>query len=77
MSLCDKRYTATQYALLSALSAIGRVFVGPEAAIMVNHMGWAEFYVWTFVMGVPALLLLRWLRDRVDFSSEELAQTVS
>ena len=31
MALCDHRFTATQYALLSALSAVGRVYVGPAA----------------------------------------------
>lgn len=71
MSLCDRRYTATQYALFSALSAVGRVFVGPEAALMVNHMGWATFYFATFLIGFPALFLLWWLRYRVDFVEKQ------
>lgn len=73
MSLCNRRYTATQFALFSALSALGRVFAGPEAAIMVDHVGWAQLYVWTFVIGIPALLLLWWLNRRVDFSAEQIA----
>lgn len=67
MSLCDRRYTATQYAIFSALSAVGRVFVGPEAAMMVNHFGWALFYFLTFLIGIPPLLLLWWMKRRVDF----------
>ena len=74
MGLCDRRYTATQYAIFSALSAVGRVFVGPEAAIMVDSMGWALFYFGTFLFGMPALLLLWWLRrKKVDFSAEQVA----
>lgn len=72
MSLCNRRYTATQYALFSALSAVGRVFAGPEAALMVGHLGWALFYFVTFLIGIPALLLLWWLRSRVDFAAEQV-----
>ena len=74
-SLCNKRYTATQYALFSALTALGRIFAGPEAAILVKHMGWAQFYVVTFFMGFPALWLLWWLRQRVNFSGQEITQS--
>lgn len=73
MALCDRRFTATQYALLSALAAVGRVFVGPEAAFMVEHLGWVQFYLWTFVMGIPSLGILWWLRQRIDFSAEKVA----
>lgn len=72
MNLCDRRYTATQYAMFSALAAVGRVFVGPEAALMVEHFGWALFYFSTFLIGFPSLLLLWWLRHRVDFVEKEL-----
>ena len=44
MALCDPRYTATQFALLSAASAIGRVFVGPPAGIVVDLLGWGPFF---------------------------------
>ena len=74
MSLCNKRYTATQYALLSALAAVGRVYVGPEAAWMVKQIGWIEFYIWTFFMGIPALAILWWLNRRTDFTAEVIAE---
>lgn len=72
-SLCNRRFTATQYALFSAVAALGRVFVGPLAAYMVERLGWGEFYVWTFFIGIPALLLLYWLRRRVDFAAALVA----
>lgn len=65
MALCDHRYTATQFALLTALSAVGRVVIGPEAALVVNAVGWANFYFITFLIGIPALVLLWWLRGVV------------
>ena len=77
MGLCDKRFTAFQYALFSALMSVGRIIAGPPSALMVAHLGWAHFYVWTFFMGLPALVLLWWLRHRVDFSAETIAQGVS
>jgi PAT family beta-lactamase induction signal transducer AmpG len=69
MGLCNKKYTATQYALLSAVSALGRVLLGPLAAVMVNHVGWSEFYIWTFIMGLPALLILMWLNHQPNFTA--------
>ena len=69
-SMCNKHYTATQYALFSAVSAVGRVFVGPEAAIIVEHVGWAQFYVWTFVAGLPSLIILWWLNRNTEFSTK-------
>lgn len=62
MAMCDPRYSATQFALLSAASAIGRVFVGPPAGIMVDALGWGPFFFATFLIALPGLLLLYWLR---------------
>lgn len=58
MSLCDKRFTATQYALLSAIAAIGRVFVGPFAGILVEGLGWPLFYALSCLVALPGLWLL-------------------
>ncbi|GAG81366.1 unnamed protein product, partial [marine sediment metagenome] len=71
-ALCDRRFTATQYALFSAAMAVGRVFVGPEAAAMVDHMGWFLFYLSTFIIGIPSLILLWWLKSKLDFSAYKL-----
>ena len=65
MSLCNPRYTATQFALLSALSAVGRVFVGPMAGYLVNKVGWVEFFLWTLLLSLPGILLLFWVRGTV------------
>ncbi len=66
MSLCNHHYTATQFALLSALSAVGRVVLGPLAAVFVLHFGWPSFFVWSFILGLPALVLLLFLRPAIE-----------
>lgn len=63
MSLCDTRYTATQFALLSALASLGRVFIGPIAGVMVEHMTWVSFFVCAIAACLPGLFLLWRLRD--------------
>ncbi|MDF1761551.1 MAG: MFS transporter [Coxiellaceae bacterium] len=73
MSLCNRRYTATQYALFSALAAVGRVFIGPLAGVMVKGYGWVDFYILSVVIGMPSLLLLWWLRHRLDFGLQQPA----
>lgn len=70
MSLCHPRFTATQYACLSALTAVGRVFLGPLAGVMVLHIGWASFYAWSFVFCFPGLIILWMIRNRVSFNAE-------
>jgi PAT family beta-lactamase induction signal transducer AmpG len=76
MSLCDHRYTATQFALFSAISAIGRVFVGPLAGIMQEHWGWVTFYWGAFAMAIPGLVLLWWLRDKIDGRNKIVSSAV-
>ncbi len=63
MSLCDHRYTATQYALLSALAALGRVFVGPPSGYLVEAVGWPVFFFITFLAALPGLWLLWLMRN--------------
>ena len=66
MSLCDHRYTATQFALLSSVEAVGRVFLGWPAAKLVGSVGWGMFFFVTFVAAVPGLWLLWRLRKPVE-----------
>jgi PAT family beta-lactamase induction signal transducer AmpG len=66
MALCDRRFSATQYALLSALSAVGRVYVGPVAGYLVEGLGWEAFFFFTFMIALPGLALLVWMRARIE-----------
>lgn len=65
MSLCNQRFTATHFALLSAFAAVGRVWVGPMAGVLAQSIGWPSFFIVTTVAAAPALLLLWWLRQPV------------
>jgi MFS transporter, PAT family, beta-lactamase induction signal transducer AmpG len=65
MVLCNHNYTATQFALLSALAALGRVFVGPLSGVLVDGMGWAVFFFTTFLFALPGLVLLWVMKDVV------------
>ncbi|MGE9551850.1 muropeptide MFS transporter AmpG [Erwinia amylovora] len=58
MTLCNKSFSATQFALLSALSAVGRVYVGPVAGWFVEALGWPTFYAFSVVAALPGLVLL-------------------
>lgn len=66
IALCDHRFTATQFALFSALSAVGRVFIGPPAGLLVDSLGWANFFLVTFFVALPGLALLVYLRKTIE-----------
>jgi PAT family beta-lactamase induction signal transducer AmpG len=58
LRLTQKRFSATQYALLSSLFSVPRVLAGPPAALMADAIGWRDFFVFTLVTGVPGLVML-------------------
>ena len=58
MRLCDKRFTATQYALLTSFMAVTRVLAGVPTGFMVNSMGWPMFFVVSILGALPGILLL-------------------
>jgi PAT family beta-lactamase induction signal transducer AmpG len=67
MALCRQRFSATQFALLSALSAVGRTYLaGPLTPPLVDHLGWPGFFLLTVVIAVPGLVLLKILRGTID-----------
>jgi PAT family beta-lactamase induction signal transducer AmpG len=58
MALCDKRFSATQYALFSALDSAARIFVGPLAGWVAADYGWVVYFAVSLACAVPGLLLL-------------------
>lgn len=65
MSLTQQRFTATQFALLSAFASVGRVWVGPLAGVLAESIGWPSFFIISTVLALPALWLLLKLRPQV------------
>ncbi|WP_409408384.1 muropeptide transporter [Achromobacter sp.] len=67
MALCHQRFSATQFALLSALSAVGRTYLaGPLTPPLVDYLGWPGFFLLTVVIALPGLVLLRKLRGTIE-----------
>jgi len=65
MAQCSVNFSATQYALLSALSSVPRVTMGAIAGQVVASIGWANFFVVTFATAMPGLALLIFMRERI------------
>jgi PAT family beta-lactamase induction signal transducer AmpG len=55
-------HTATQYALLTALAAVGRTYLSSGAGFVAEATGWAWFFALSTLVGLPSLLLLWWLQ---------------
>ncbi len=70
MTLCNKSFSATQFALLSALSAVGRVYVGPLAGWFVEAHGWPQFYLFSVIAAVPGLILLLICRRSLEYTQQ-------
>ena len=56
--LCNPAFTATQYALLSALAAVSRTFIASGGGWLADRVGWAPFFTASTLLCVPGLLLL-------------------
>lgn len=65
IGLVDQRFSATQFALLSALGAVGRVYVGPSAGYLVEAVGWPVFFGLSTLVALPGLGVLWWARAQV------------
>jgi MFS transporter, PAT family, beta-lactamase induction signal transducer AmpG len=67
-ALCNNPlYTATQYALLTALAALGRNVFALGTGYVAHAVGWAWFFVICALAGLPALALLAWLQMQRHF----------
>ncbi|MCC6947445.1 MAG: MFS transporter [Bradyrhizobiaceae bacterium] len=67
-ALCHERmHTATQFALLTALAAVGRTTLASGGGFVAESTGWAWFFVITALSAIPSLFLLAWLQARGHF----------
>jgi PAT family beta-lactamase induction signal transducer AmpG len=76
VSLCSSDYSATQYALLSALATLPRNITGWIAGQLVPRIGWPNFFVVTCLVAVPGLILLVFLRKPLNELGEREAARV-
>jgi len=61
-AITNKRYTATQYAILSSIATLGRNFFSGFSGDMVKNLGWANFYYTCMLIAIPGLLMLVLMR---------------
>jgi PAT family beta-lactamase induction signal transducer AmpG len=57
-SITNKKFTATQYALLSSLMGVPRVMASAPTGFFAKHMGWAGFFIACTLIAIPGMLLL-------------------
>jgi PAT family beta-lactamase induction signal transducer AmpG len=62
MSVCERRYAATQFAVLSALLALSRTLAGGASGVLAENLGYGRYFFFTFLLGLPAFALLPWIR---------------
>lgn len=60
-ALTDRRFTATQYALLSSLMGVPRVLASAPTGWLAEWLGWPGFFVLCTLIAIPGLILLRWM----------------
>jgi len=65
MALCNASYSATQFALLSSLASLGRVFIAPTSGMVVESVGWGEFFFLASMTSLPGLFMLWSLKEQV------------
>jgi PAT family beta-lactamase induction signal transducer AmpG len=69
-ALCQSPlHTATQYALLTALAAVGRTYMSAGAGFVAARTGWPLFFIVSAATALPSLVLLAWLQQRGHFAS--------
>jgi PAT family beta-lactamase induction signal transducer AmpG len=54
-----KQFSATQYALFSSLFALPRILAGPVTGVMVDAIGWHDFFLFSIAIGIPGMLMLQ------------------
>jgi MFS transporter, PAT family, beta-lactamase induction signal transducer AmpG len=65
MALCDVRFSAFQYALLSVIALLPRYALGGPAGWLADYGGWDMYYVVSFLIALPGLALVWVLRERI------------
>lgn len=71
MSLCNRRFSATQFALLTALASAGSRVFAASSGFLAEGLGWPGFFGFTIALTVPALVMIAFLPDRIAAPIEE------
>lgn len=62
-SLCNINFTATQYALLSSLSAVARTWLSTSSGFIADQVNWIEFFAFSALLAVPGLVFIFFIKE--------------
>ncbi len=65
MALCNSRFSAFEYALLSVLALLPRYLLGGPAGWLADHGGWGNYYIVSFLLGIPGVIMVWVMRERI------------
>jgi PAT family beta-lactamase induction signal transducer AmpG len=66
MALCDVRYSAFQYALLSSFALLPRYMLGGPAGWLADAGGWDTYYIVSFLLAIPGLVMVWFMRRHIS-----------
>lgn len=58
MTVCSRQFTATQFALLSSITAVSRVVLVSQAGVLAEKFGWTQYFIFSTLLAIPGLLML-------------------
>ena len=60
-ALCNRKYTGTQYALLSSIMGLARAVLSSPSGYLVEYLGWSKFFIISTFLGLPSIIILFWM----------------
>ncbi len=73
--LCNKKYTGTQYALLSSIMGLARTILSSPGGFIVELIGWGYFFLFSTILGIPGLLIVLWMRKGFTINEQKKTKT--
>ena len=64
-ALCNKKYTGTQYALLSSIMGLARTVLSSPSGFIVESVGWTNFFLISTFFGLPSIIILFWMKKKI------------
>jgi PAT family beta-lactamase induction signal transducer AmpG len=70
-ALCNKKYTGTQYALLSSIMGLARTVLSSPSGFIVESVGWTNFFLISTFFGLPSIIILFWMKKNFKMSMQK------
>ena len=73
--LCNRKYTGTQYALLSSVMGLARTILSSPSGYLVELLGWGYFFLLSTFLGIPGLIILIWMKKNFQLTLKKRPMT--